>query len=67
MVNSLWFWGGGELPVATSESGWSYVVADDPLARGLAQLHGGKADAPALTTLALAAEENRVLWQATVE
>jgi hypothetical protein len=66
-VNSLWFWGGGGLPVAASESGWDRVVADDPLARGLARLHGVEAEAAASTTLAFVAEENRVLWQVTVE
>jgi hypothetical protein len=66
-VNSLWFWGGGKLPVATSESGWSRVVADEPLVMGLAQLHGIKADATGSTTLESVTEEAKVLWQATVE
>lgn len=66
-VNSLWFWGGGELPVAASASAWDRVVADDPLARGLALLHGVKEDTPESTTLAMTAAANRVLWQVTVE
>lgn len=65
-VNGLWFWGGGALPAA-GESGWDRVVADDPLARGLARLHGIEADAPESTSLASAAAQNRVLWQVTVE
>jgi len=66
-VNSLWFWGGGGLPAAAGEPGWDRVVADDPLARGLAGLHGVKAESPASTSLVSAAEENRVLWQASLE
>lgn len=65
-VNGLWFWGGGALPAA-GESGWDRVVADDPLARGLARLHGIEADAPESTSLASAAAQNRVLWQVSVE
>jgi len=67
MVNSLWFWGGGELPVATNVSAWSRVVADDPLARGLARLHGVEVDTPASASLGLVAEQSRLLWQTTVE
>ncbi len=36
-ANSVWFWGGGALP-APGKCDWSRVVADDPLARGLARL-----------------------------
>ncbi len=67
MVNSLWFWGGGELPVTTSVSTWSRVVADDPLARGLARLHGIEVDTPVSASLGLVAEQSRLLWQTTVE
>ena len=69
-VNSLWFWGGGELPAAEGEPGWSHVVANDPLALGLAQLTGvsSSAEAASLSTLdSLVAEGARVLWQWTVE
>jgi hypothetical protein len=66
-VNSLWFWGGGELPAAVSASGWDRVVADDPLARGLARLYGLETEAPAATALASAAGKKRVLWQTSLE
>lgn len=66
-VNSLWFWGGGELPPAGSETGWSRVVADDPLARGLARLHGIETDVPASATLASAGKEHDILWLSTLE
>lgn len=36
-ANSVWFWGGGSLPVPGA-CDWARVVADDPLARGLARL-----------------------------
>jgi hypothetical protein len=66
-VNSLWFWGGGVLPQAGGVCDWDRVIADDPLARGLARLQGLETEAPAATALASAAGEKRVLWQATVE
>jgi hypothetical protein len=65
-VNSLWFWGGGELPLA-GEPAWNRVVADDPLARGLARLHGIEMETPATATLASVAGKPRVLWQANLE
>lgn len=65
-VNSLWFWGCGVLPAATRESAWDRVVADDPLARGLARLYGLEAESPATATLAVGGK-GRVLWQANVE
>jgi hypothetical protein len=34
-VNSLWFWGGGEMPERPRAAGFARVVADHPLARGL--------------------------------
>lgn len=39
-VNGLWPWGGGRLPAAPARR-WSWVLADDPLARGLATLVKG--------------------------
>jgi len=66
-VNSLWFWGGGELPQAVGESGWDRVVTDDPLARGLAGLHGTEAERPATTALASLSGVGRVLWQTNVD
>ncbi|MCG2633429.1 MAG: hypothetical protein J4A00_00690 [Gammaproteobacteria bacterium] len=43
-VNSLWFWGGGSQP-RVRETPWQQVVSNDPLAVGLAQLGGRKAEA----------------------
>jgi hypothetical protein len=64
-VNSLWFWGGGALPNAARESAWDRVVADDPLIRGLATLHGiGSESAPPLPEFPLS--EGRVLWQSAI-
>jgi len=65
-VNSLWFWGGGELPAA-SASGWDRVVADDPLALGLARRYGLAAENPTSISLAAVTGEGRVLWQANLE
>jgi hypothetical protein len=36
-INSLWLWGGGELPARCS-SRFTMVVADEPLVKGLAEL-----------------------------
>jgi len=66
-VNSLWFWGGGERPVVADGCGWSCVVAEEPLARGLARLHGIAPGDAASTSLASVTGESRVLWQANVE
>jgi hypothetical protein len=66
-VNSLWFWGGGELPAATAQSAWERVVANEPLVLGLARLYGIDTETPASTSLASAAVASRVLWQASVE
>jgi hypothetical protein len=38
-INSLWFWGGGELPQVLPGS-WTRVWSDEPLAKGLAALGG---------------------------
>jgi hypothetical protein len=38
-VNSVWFWGGGSLETGLARP-WSVVLADDPLARGLARAAG---------------------------
>jgi hypothetical protein len=35
-INSLWLWGGGQVPKPSSR--WDTVLADEPLARGLARL-----------------------------
>lgn len=40
-VNSVWFWGAGQLPEKPADFRWRSVAADDPLARGLA-LHAGR-------------------------
>jgi len=66
-INSLWFWGGGALPEVMGESHWSHVVADDPLALGLARLHGLKVSDPAETSLASVVGEEQVLWQTNIE
>lgn len=66
-VNSLWFWGGGELPQASGEPAWERVVADDPLVLGLARLHDVEVALPAEALLASLAGEKRVLWQANID
>lgn len=66
-VNSLWFWGGGELPVVDSGSDWDRVVAEDPLVQGLARLHGILADAPSSTSFASVVGNQRVLFQVNIE
>jgi len=66
-INSLWFWGGGALPEVTGDTYWSCVVADDPLALGLARLHGLKVSHPAETSLVTVAGEEHVLWQANID
>lgn len=43
-VNSVWFWGGGQLPPSLT-SPWQRVFTDEPLAHGLA-LHAGSPWAP---------------------
>ena len=35
-INSLWFWGAGQLPVSL-KANWQLVMSQDPLLRGLAQ------------------------------
>jgi len=37
-INSLWFWGLGQLPEPASPSRWAHVWSDDPLVQGLARL-----------------------------
>ena len=39
-VNSVWFWGGGRAPTASSR--WQSVSADDPVVRGAARLAGAR-------------------------
>ena len=47
LINSVWFWGGGELP-ATVQTTAARVVTDHPLAMGLAQQAGiTRMDVPA--------------------
>lgn len=38
VINSVWFWGAGNLPRVTHNSGFDQVYADDPTSRGLAKL-----------------------------
>ncbi len=38
-VNSVWFWGAGDEPVAASAAPWDFVFAGDALTCGLARLH----------------------------
>lgn len=38
-VNSVWFWGGGQLP-KTGPVEWAQITSDDPLGLGLARLTG---------------------------
>lgn len=59
-VNGVWFWGGGILPQAEGAVAWHSVVADHPLARGLAQLYGVQVESTG--SAALNALEGRVLW-----
>lgn len=40
-INSIWFWGAGSLP-AEAGGDWQAVYADEPIARGLAQLAGAE-------------------------
>ena len=40
-VNSLWFWGAGQLPDILPRK-WSTVYSDDPAAQGLAMLSGAR-------------------------
>ena len=42
-VNSLWLWGGGQLPTLQPND-WSAVWSDNPLARGLAMASGISAE-----------------------
>jgi len=37
-INSLWFWGGGALPVTEATPEWRQLLAEEPLALGLARL-----------------------------
>ncbi len=62
-LNSIWFWGGGVID-ATKARPFSTVVADDPLARGLALAAGIPALAlpkDAGSVLAALGDEGRVL------
>jgi hypothetical protein len=43
-VNSLWFWGAGRIPART-QSRWSSVTSEEPLALGLARTAGAAARA----------------------
>lgn len=52
-VNGLWFWGAGALPEKV-EGGWQAVIADEPVARGLAELDGLAAQELASGTAGLA-------------
>lgn len=68
-INSVWFWGGGELPQG-AHSSFQGVYADDPLARGLARLAGVVISPPPATATdwRLAAEneaETLVVLEAT--
>ena len=62
-MNSIWFWGGGLLEAAKARP-FSAVIADDPLARGLALAAGIPALAlpkDAGSALAAVGDEGRVL------
>ncbi|MFO7593295.1 MAG: hypothetical protein R6X15_04520 [Pseudomonadota bacterium] len=65
-LNSLWFWGGGELPQADFQPGFSRVVADDPLVKGLARLHGLLVESADTASMEVASGE-KILWQARME
>lgn len=43
-VNGIWLWGAGSLPAAVAGD-WEVVVADEPIARGLARLAGAQLQA----------------------
>lgn len=43
-VNGLWFWGAGVLPPAGCGGGWTRLIGDDALLRGLARLNGLEAE-----------------------
>jgi len=60
-VNSLWFWGGGAMPQPGGGGDWQRIVADEPLAVGLARLH----DIDVGETMRLSA--GRELWQQNVQ
>lgn len=67
-VNSLWFWGGGSLPQILEGGEWSHVVADDPLALGLAKCHGISARKASSSTLdSISTHEGCILWQTNAE
>ncbi|MDZ4730789.1 MAG: hypothetical protein SH820_12695 [Xanthomonadales bacterium] len=40
VINSVWFWGGGNLPKAAPAKAFARVYSADPVSRGLASLHG---------------------------
>lgn len=64
-INSLWFWGGGELPGAASQTGVDCVVSADPLALGLARLGGIEVYAADPLSHIKAGRASHVLWQLT--
>lgn len=60
-VNSVWFWGAGRLPART-QSRWSSVTSDEPLALGLARNSGTKVRAlPGDAAQWLSSDEGRHL------
>lgn len=65
-VNSLWFWGGGELPDAEHTPRWQRMLAQEPLARGLSLSHGIITDTSTAAALeSLRSGEGAFLWQVT--
>ncbi|MBL8510417.1 MAG: hypothetical protein JNM52_02120, partial [Betaproteobacteria bacterium] len=60
-INSLWFWGGGALPTRAAPPVFTEIVADMPLARGLAQYAGLPAVSLPQHFSALAATTEQVL------
>jgi hypothetical protein len=56
-VNGIWFWGGGPHPKVCEGVDWQYVVTDNPVAQGLAQLH----ELPLERTL-LDSAEGSAIW-----
>ncbi len=65
-VNSLWFWGAGEMPPVSARPDWGRVVADDPLAKGLARLYRISTEEAVVGRSATRQAASSELWQTTL-
>jgi hypothetical protein len=63
VVNSLWFWGGGELPQAVCQTDCDLVISDDPLTQGLARLCAVEVQPDDAATDVIKGGGNNILWQ----